>query len=69
MNSFEVNTLPYIVHTLFTYRTSDRYKGFRIQLKEEEKKEKKEKKENKTKYFLFFQLIFQSIKDWNIYLI
>jgi len=54
MNSFEVNTLSYIVHTLFTYRTSDRYRGFRIQLKE---------KENKTKYFLFFQLIFQSIND------
>ena len=48
MNSFEVNTLPYIVHTLFTYRTSDRYKGFRIQLKEEEKEEeKKEEKEEK----------------------
>ena len=45
MNSFEVNTLPYIVHTLFTYKTSDRYKGFRIQLKEEEKKEKEEKEE------------------------
>ena len=57
MNSFEVNTLPYVVNTLFTYRTSDRYKGFRIQLKEKEKEEK----ENKTKYFLFFQLIFQSI--------
>ena len=36
MNSFEVNTLSYIVHTLFTYRTSDRYRVFRIQLKEEE---------------------------------
>ena len=45
MNSFEVNTLPYIVHTLLTYKTSDRYKGFRIQLKEEE-----EEKENKPKY-------------------
>ena len=64
MNSFEVNTLPYIVHTLLTYKTSDRYRGFRIQLKEKEM-EKKEK-ENKPKYFLFFQLIFQSIKDWNI---
>ena len=64
MNSFEVNTLSYIVHTLFTYRTSDRYRGFRIQLKEKEKE-----KENKTKYFLFFQLIFQSIKDWDIDLI
>ena len=42
MNSFEVNTLSYIVHTLFTYRTSDRYKGFRIQLKEEEEDEKEE---------------------------
>ena len=61
MNSFEVNTLPYVVHTLFTYKTSDRYRGFRIQLKEKEK-EKKEK-ENKPKYFLFFQLIFQSIND------
>ena len=40
MNSFEVNTLPYIVSTLFTYKTSDRYKGFSIQLKEEEKEEK-----------------------------
>ena len=60
MNSFEVNTLPYVVNTLFTYRTSDRYRGFRIQLKE---KEKEKEKENKTKYFLFFQLIFQSIKD------
>ena len=60
MNSFEVNTLSYVVNTLFTYRTSDRYKGFRIQLKEKEK-EKKEK-ENKPKYLLFFQLIFQSIK-------
>ena len=39
MNSFEVNTLPYIVSTLFTYKTSDRYIGFRIQLKEEEEKE------------------------------
>ena len=58
MNSFEVNTLSYIVHALFTYRTSDRYRGFRIQLKE---KEKEKEKENKTKYFLFFQLIFQSI--------
>ena len=67
MNSFEVNTLSYVVNTLFTYRTSDRYKGFRIQLKEKEK-EKKEK-ENKPKYFLFFQLIFQRIKDWNIDLI
>ena len=59
MNSFEVNTLSYVVHTLFTYRASDRYRGFRIQLKEKEKEEK----ENKTKYFLFFQLIFQSIND------
>ena len=42
MNSFEVNTLPYIVHTLFTYKTSDRYRGFRIQLKEEEEEEKEE---------------------------
>ena len=42
MNSFEVNTLPYIVSTLFTYKTSDRYKGFRIQLKKEEKEEKEE---------------------------
>ena len=49
MNSFEVNTLPYIVSTLFTYKTSDGYKGFRIQLKEEEEKEKEEK-ENKPKY-------------------
>ena len=65
MNSFEVNTLPYIVSTLFTYKTSDRYRGFRIQLKEKEKEEK----ENKTKYFLFFQLIFQSIKDMYIDLI
>mgnify|MGYP001284192004 CR=1 FL=1 len=39
MNSFEVNTLPYIVSTLFTYKTSDRYRGFRIQLKEEEEEE------------------------------
>ena len=61
MNSFEVNTLPYVVNTLFTYRTLDRYRGFRIQLKEKEK-EKKEK-EKKPKYFLFFQLIFQNIKD------
>lgn len=45
MNSFEVNTLPYIVHTLLTYKTSDRYKGFRIQLKEEEEEE-----ENKPIY-------------------
>ena len=42
MNSFEVNTMSYIVHTLFTYKTSDRYKGFRIQLKEEEEEEEKE---------------------------
>jgi len=48
MNSFEVSTLPYIVHTLLTYKTSDRYKVFRIQLKEEE--EEKEEKENKPKY-------------------
>ena len=48
MNSFEVNTLPYIVHTLLTYKTSDRYKGFRIQLKDEEEDE--EEKENKPKY-------------------
>ena len=41
MNSFEVNTLPYMVHTLLTYKTSDRYKGFRIQLKEEEEEENK----------------------------
>ena len=40
MNSFEVNTLPYIVSTLLTYKTSDRYKGFSIQLREEEKEEK-----------------------------
>ena len=49
MNSFEVNTLQYIVHTLLTYKTSDRYRGFRIQLKEK-KKEEKEEKENKPKY-------------------
>ena len=42
MNSFEVNTLPYIVSTLFTYKTSDRYRWFRIQLKEEEEEEEKE---------------------------
>jgi len=42
MNSFEVNTLSYIVNTLFTYKTSDRYRGFRIQLKEEEEEEKEE---------------------------
>ena len=42
MNSFEVNTLPYIVSTLFTYKTSDRYRVFRIQLKEEEEEEEKE---------------------------
>ena len=42
MNSFEVNTLPYIVSTLFTFKTSDRYKGFSIQLKEEEKEKEKE---------------------------
>ena len=42
MNSFEVNTLPYIVHTLLTYKTSDRYKGFSIQLKEEEEEEEEE---------------------------
>ena len=34
MNSFEVNTLPYIVHTLLTYRTSDRYRGFIVQVEE-----------------------------------
>ena len=62
MNSFGVNTLSYIVSTSLTYKTSDRYRGFRIQLKEKEK-------ENKTKYSLFFQLIFQSIKDWYIDLI
>ena len=45
MNSFEVNTLPYIVSTLFTYKTSDRYRGFRIQLKEEEEEEEEEEKE------------------------
>ena len=48
MNSFEVNTLPYKVSTLFTYKTSDRYKGFSIQLKEKEKKE--EKKEEEEEY-------------------
>ena len=42
MNSFEVNTLSYVVNTLFTYRTSDRYRGFRIQLKEEEEEEEEE---------------------------
>ena len=42
MNSFEVNTLPYIVSTLFTYKTSDRYKGFRIQLKEEEEEKEED---------------------------
>ena len=60
MNSFEVNTLSYVVNTLFTYRTSDRYRVFRIQLKEKEKEKKekeKKEKENKPKYFLFFQLI------------
>ena len=41
MNSFEVNTLPYIVHTLFTYRTSDRYRGFVIQIKKEPPEERK----------------------------
>ena len=49
MNSFEVNTLPYIVNILLTYKTSDRYRGFRIQLKVK-KKEEKEEKENKPKY-------------------
>ena len=34
MNSFEVNTLPYIVHTLLSYKTSDRYKGFIVQVEE-----------------------------------
>ena len=42
MNSFEVNTLSYVVNTLFTYKTSDRYRWFRIQLKEEEEEEKEE---------------------------
>ena len=46
MNSFEVNTLSYIVHILFTYRTSDRYKGFRIQLKEKEKEGEGEGEQN-----------------------
>ena len=27
MNSFEVNTLPYKVSTLLTYKTSDKYRG------------------------------------------
>ena len=35
MNSVEVNAL-------LTYKTSDRYRGFRIQLKEEEEEEEKE---------------------------
>ena len=41
MNSFEVNTLPYIVHTLFTYRTSDRYKGFLVKVKKKPPEERK----------------------------
>ena len=32
MNSFEVNTLPYTVHTLLTYKTKDRYKGFIVRV-------------------------------------
>ena len=41
MNSFGVNTLPYIVHTLFTYRTSDRYRGFIVQVKKKPPEERK----------------------------
>ena len=47
MNSFEVNTLPYIVSTLFTYKTSDRYRGFIVQVK---KKPPEERKKNKWEY-------------------
>ena len=32
MNSFEVNTLPYTVHTLLTYKTKDKYKGFIVKV-------------------------------------
>ena len=41
MNSFEVNTLSYIVSTLFTYKTSDRYKGFLVKVKKEPPEERK----------------------------
>ena len=34
MNSFEVNTLPYIVHTSLSYKTSDGYRGFIMKVKE-----------------------------------
>ena len=38
MNSFEVNTLLYVVHTLLTYKTSDRYRGFIMKEEKEERK-------------------------------
>jgi hypothetical protein len=41
MNSFEVNTLPYIVYTLLTYKTSDRYKGFLVKVEEKPGGERK----------------------------
>ena len=49
MNSFEVNTLPYIVHTLLTYKTSDRYKGFIVQV-EEKPTEKTNVRNTKQRY-------------------
>jgi len=40
MNSFEVNTLPYTVHTLLTYKTKDKYKGFIVKVMEDKNKKR-----------------------------
>ena len=40
MNSFEVNTLPYTVHTLLTYKTKDKYKGFIVKVMEDKDKKR-----------------------------
>ena len=40
MNSFEVNTLPYTVQTLLTYKTNDKYKGFIVKVMEDKNKKR-----------------------------
>jgi len=36
-----MNSLLYIVNTLFTYKTSDRYRGFIVQVKKKPPEERK----------------------------
>jgi hypothetical protein len=44
MNS--LSSLSYIVYTLFTYKTSDRYRGFIIQVKKKPPEEEEEGETN-----------------------